>query len=387
MKNKILQIFKSSGLNIISEENLEKYIEFCIVNDCHKRIKGKTSHHHILPKAKNLPFEKYSNLRENPWNGSHLLFKNHYYAHYLLTKSIYHYSIYFSFLQMHNKDTKISRLEKCDLIDFEEVQQTKEYQHKMYETWLNEKVLFEGEEIDNRTMLGILNSRDKNQLVYDENSKCIKKSKLIGIKISQTKNSVEWKETVGVYAVEKMKNTKSTGDYQQNIEPMRKKKHLNSLNRILDNGLTVAQNAGLKTSESLLKINTETGNTIAKDRNIKSAEYRKTTIEDNGLTIAQNSTIRASETMKKVGEDGLTTHERRAKKSSETQRKNGDWYKLCHINGKIINERISKAEVKEISTSLILTTKEKYLGFSVRSKVALNNNRKLHLIGLYLIKI
>ena len=64
MKDKILQIFKETKLNIVDENKLEQYIDFCIEKNIQKAIKGKTSYHHILPQAVNLPFTKFSKLTD-----------------------------------------------------------------------------------------------------------------------------------------------------------------------------------------------------------------------------------------------------------------------------------------------------------------------------------
>ena len=45
------------------------------------RIKGKTEHHHILPKS---IFPEYDNLVEHSWNGVHLTYKEHIICHKLL---------------------------------------------------------------------------------------------------------------------------------------------------------------------------------------------------------------------------------------------------------------------------------------------------------------
>lgn len=68
MKN-IKDIFIKSGI-VTSEKDLDIYLDFIETHRVKTKIKNKTSHHHILPKAKNLPFVKYSNLKLNIWNGA-----------------------------------------------------------------------------------------------------------------------------------------------------------------------------------------------------------------------------------------------------------------------------------------------------------------------------
>ncbi len=110
-------ISKLKTLNVKDENKLIEYVDYCISNDKKYKILGTTSHHHILPKAKNLPFAEFSNLTENSWNGVHLLFSEHYYAHWLLYESIKHYSITKSFVAMHNKDIKLGRITEDVLIN------------------------------------------------------------------------------------------------------------------------------------------------------------------------------------------------------------------------------------------------------------------------------
>lgn len=137
----IINEFKSHGLKIISEEKLIKYVEFCLENNQQEKIKFKTSHHHILPKAKLLQFTKYSNLSENPWNGVHLLHKDHYFAHWLLSEAIEHISILTSFCAMNNKDVKLGRIKESDLIPPATFQIIMERRNKLNNERLSDPVL------------------------------------------------------------------------------------------------------------------------------------------------------------------------------------------------------------------------------------------------------
>jgi len=129
LKNKILQEFLNSDIKIVSQEKLEQYIEYCIYNDQKHRIKGKTAYHHILPKSL---FGDYKNLKENPWNGTHLVYSDHYYAHWLLTEAIDDYDMLYAFVKMHKQDIGNGRIIKEDLIPADEFaliveKQTKEH--------------------------------------------------------------------------------------------------------------------------------------------------------------------------------------------------------------------------------------------------------------------
>ncbi|UOK16681.1 putative homing endonuclease [Vibrio phage phiKT1024] len=91
-----------------------------------ERVVGKTAHHHILPKSKNLPFTKYQDLKKFPWNGVYLTHSDHYRAHYLLTLSIDNYFIQYAFQAMHNKNINSGIIEEYDIISENEYQQSME---------------------------------------------------------------------------------------------------------------------------------------------------------------------------------------------------------------------------------------------------------------------
>lgn len=116
----IIQEFKRCNLTILSENKLLKYIEYCQIHNQLEHTKFKTSYHHILPQAESLPFREYSDLKENSWNGTYLLHKDHYYAHYLLAQAVEHWAILCSFSAMNNQDLKNKRLQETNLIGKEE---------------------------------------------------------------------------------------------------------------------------------------------------------------------------------------------------------------------------------------------------------------------------
>jgi len=170
--NKILQKFLNSDTRIKSQEKLKQYIEYCI-NNKKVKIKSKTSYHHVLPQAL---FPEYKNLKENPWNGAHLLHSDHYYAHWLLTEAINDYGQLSAFCAMHNKDMKLGKIEEKDLISHEE------FQKKMEERGNKHSLLWLDEEYKEKT----------------------------SNKISRTRSSKEWKETKGKEALLKFKATISS---------------------------------------------------------------------------------------------------------------------------------------------------------------------------------
>lgn len=111
MKEKILKLFyENSNINIKCEVSLLKYIDFCLNNNLSKKINN-SEHHHILPKSKNL-FPEYSNLRENPWNGVHLTYSNHYIAHSLLIDALNNQTVIYAW----HRINKLSEQDSVGLI-------------------------------------------------------------------------------------------------------------------------------------------------------------------------------------------------------------------------------------------------------------------------------
>lgn len=131
------EIFLSYNVGIRSQEKLEQYIQFCIYNNQQKRIKGKTAHHHILPKS---IFNKFSDLKNNTWNGTHLLYSDHYYAHWLLTQALDSYAMLEAFCKMHNSDVKNKRINKEDLIPSNEFQVIKEESYRKRTIEMNKEI-------------------------------------------------------------------------------------------------------------------------------------------------------------------------------------------------------------------------------------------------------
>ena len=111
MKLQLIQ--ELNKLEIKSEEYLEEYIEFCLRNSNKDKY---DCIHHILPKSRLLPFERYSNLRENPWNSAYLSYADHFKVHWMLAMAIKHKSISFAFNSMKNTDISNGRITE-DIVD------------------------------------------------------------------------------------------------------------------------------------------------------------------------------------------------------------------------------------------------------------------------------
>jgi hypothetical protein len=81
--NNIYTILESKSINT---HYLNRYYKFILNFKDQSKIKGETEHHHILPKAKSL-FPEYSSLKDHPWNGIHLTKRQHWIAHWMLSKA------------------------------------------------------------------------------------------------------------------------------------------------------------------------------------------------------------------------------------------------------------------------------------------------------------
>lgn len=176
MLYKILQIFLESNLNIVNEDRLVEYVNFCLDKNTIK-TKNKTSHHHILPKAPLLPFTNYSNLDKNPWNGVHLTYENHYIAHLLLTDAIHHYSIRNAFMLMNNCDTSLRGI-KVD---------PKEYDRVMREYIENKTLIKDGDSIANK----ISRKSARTMAIKQEDGLSIREKATIKMLITQNEEFID----------------------------------------------------------------------------------------------------------------------------------------------------------------------------------------------------
>jgi len=247
MKN-IRQIFKDSKI-VCSITALDSYLCFIEKHNQHQNKKGETSLHHILPQAKNLPFTKYKNLKENPWNGVYLSYKDHYIAHYLLCSVSHQYSIISAFCAMNNLDLKNKRLTEDDLIGAEEYQRLIKLRTKKMLIWLDtvreDGLTNKQYQIQNRTLsketLKKLSERmsGKNNIVYKPG---------VVAKIINTKNNriINGKNMHVISAERAAKTMIKNGTYKQSAI-----KHSHTLNELtLYNGkyITKAQKYGIDRS-------------------------------------------------------------------------------------------------------------------------------------------
>jgi len=168
MKNKILQEFLNSDIKIISQEKLEQYIEYCIYKNQNGTIKDETSHHHILPKAL---FNEYKDLKENSWNGTHLLYSDHYYAHWLLIEAIDDYGQLIAFCSMHNQDLKVGRINESDLIPAEEFQLKNKEAATKKSSYMKEMIVVGDEVMSRASFQAKKNAAKRSKYYIDENGK------------------------------------------------------------------------------------------------------------------------------------------------------------------------------------------------------------------------
>ena len=226
MQEKILNEFLNSNIKIKSEERLKEYITFCISKNIGEHIVFKTSHHHILPKKL---FKQYKDLKENTWNGTYLLHKDHYYAHWLMTEAINDYSQLFAFTGMHCKDFKKGKLEEKDLIPDDEFQKKIEEKNKAHS-------IYQQTVLEN----GLTNSQ--------MNSKK-------GVEVRKNKINPE----TGLNSYQEM--GKKISNYFLTINP--------------ETGITYGEERSIKAAETMKKINPKTGLTIRQEADLKRLATRK----------------------------------------------------------------------------------------------------------------
>lgn len=97
-----MYIKKLKTLNVINEDKLNLYIEFCLLKNRNKKYSN-TEAHHILPKSL---FPEYSNLEDNSWNCAHLKYEDHYIAHSILAEAIDNDKIIYAWNSMNSINTK-----------------------------------------------------------------------------------------------------------------------------------------------------------------------------------------------------------------------------------------------------------------------------------------
>jgi len=331
LHQKILNEYLNSDIKIKSIDRLNEYIAYCIDNNQNKRILNengysKTSLHHILPKAKDC-FPEFKDLKVNKWNGTHLLYSDHYYAHWLITEAIDSYSQLYAFCQMHNMDTKNGRINEIDLIQPDEFQEKMEERSRKQNEWS----MNNPEKVKERAHRGVntKNNRMYNNMTYKEYTS----------KLMSGSNNIVHLDGV----VEKIRNTKLTTFIDgKNLDTISAERAAATMKMPDKNGITQYQKNGKKLSKTLKKI---------------------VFFEGKQITLKEQF--------------GILRSRRQIKK--------GKVYKLMSIYYPNFVEYLYAAEIRNISAGLILCTKENYLGV-INSSVLCNNNKKKY-IGLYVEKV
>ena len=327
-KQLILEQF--AKLNCINDlVILEQYIDFCLSNSKEQKIKKQTSSHHILPRAKTLPFRQYENLKEFKWNCAELTYYDHYYAHYLLAIALNHVSVKTAFIAMHTKDITNGRLSCVDLISKQDFEIIFIERNELISKFRKEIILFDEVPMSRARMYRITNQNS----YIEANSKTEERMRGHGNII----------HIPGVLS--KVRKTKSALDCD--------------------------------------------GNSIDKIASLKAASTMKQPFlkEDGTLSTTYIETAaKISKTLKaEFLKDGKLTSLalERGKIQSETMQQKGKWYMLRNVFNPEFKQLISAKNLRDISANLQSKTHDNYLGKSAYAKTMFQKTNKEHLIGLY----
>ncbi len=409
-KSQILDKFNDSTIKIKSLKMLEKYIYFCFDKNQKTKIKSKTSYHHILP---NKSFPEFSNLKDFPWNGTHLMYSDHYYAHWLLTEAIDDFSQLFAFCAMHNKDLKLGRIQESDLILPKMFQEKMEERSIKHIEWYNNSD--NTQKINNqiRKRKKTVNSKEWKETKGKEQIK----------KYKETVNSKEWKETKGKEAIKKYKETVNSKEWKETKGKEKRRKQVFKYNsrewkettglqqklnvKKTKNSKEWKETIGKATIEKLkiTKQSKEWKETKGKEairkqkETVSSKEWKETkgkaAIEK--LKITKHSKewkeTKGKEAIKKYKETVNSKEWKETKGKAKiinivnTREKKGRHFDVYNHKNIIIYYNISINKLNEISQILSRTSIEKCMGHCIQSKVALNKSNNLHIIGWYVKEI
>ena len=416
-KNKILQEFLDSNIKIISQEKLIKYIEYCLYKNKNKRIKNKdgynkTSYHHILPKSL---FGMYKNLKQNSWNGTYLLYSDHYYAHWLLTEAIEDYGQLEAFCKMHNCDMKLGRISESDLISSDEFQRISESSYKLREIELKKEYIDEeGNATTKRKEMAknrkitikkdiILEDGTITSIAKEGAKKGVVTRRLTGAdKIASEKRHKTMLETDG-YSISARKSaeTRTTditledGTITSIAKEAIKVRDETMQEMIIHNGIEMTKeelrimNISIGMKKEIIiegKITTPAKEAVRKMRETITEEI---VLEDGTISsIAKESGKKFSHIVNKefINEDGIITTKAReiGKKSSETKIKKGRFFNILNVfTNKFIKKNVPEKILIEMYPTLSKMTKDKYLGLSSRSRNLLIKRNQEYMIGWY----
>jgi len=367
LHQQILNEFLNSNIKIKSLDRLNEYISYCISNNQNKHTKFKTSHHHILPKADDC-FPRFKNLKVNKWNGTYLKHSDHYYAHWLLTEALNSSSQLFAFCAMHNKDLKLGRINKSDLIPAEVFQEKMEERSTMYLQWCVENP----EKVQEMLY--------KQKLTKEKNNSNI----LGGQKCSATKQSQEWKDSIGKEAIEKHKITKSSQEWKDSIGKEAIEKHNTTINS-QEWKESIGKEQILKYKETVNS--QEWKDSIGKEKSDKISKKRQDTEWKESIgKEAIEKMVLTKQTKEYKETNGINFRINIALTYKLKSIKKFGLFNVMY-NDKIIFSNLCKSEICKISPSLFNATKDAKIGNTNVAKSKLNTYKRLHLIGYYVVKI
>jgi len=416
LKNKILQEFLDSDIKIISQENLKRYIEYCIYKNQEKRIQSKTAYHHILPSAL---FDEYKDLKQNPWNGSHLLYSDHYYAHWLLTEAIEDHGQFNAFCKMHNCDIKLGKIKEKDLMPPEEFQKISELSYKLREEELNKEYINKDGELTTKRK-----EMTKKRKITIKKDIILEDGTITSIAKEGARKSAISRKLSGTDKIASEKRYKTMLDTNGFMISGKKSAETRTKDIILEDGTitsiakeaikvrnktmqeTIIYNNKEITKEELRIMNISAGmtkeiivdgkiTTPAKEASKKTANTitKDIILEDGTITsIAKEAGKKFSQTVNKeyINELGVVTTKAKeiGKKVSKTKIDKGRFFDILDsINNKIIKKNVSEKILREMYPTLSKMTKEKYLGLSTRSRNLLIKRNQEYMIGWYTLEV
>lgn len=135
-------------------------------------------------------------------------------------------------------------------------------------------------------------------------------------------------------------------------------------NHILEDGLTLAKQNGIKQSKTKSSINPETGNTLAKDSSIKAAQTMKTTLID-GKSLEE---IRIAKTVKTKAEREYTAWNKGLSTPDDIKQKLSKTVKKQYDNGRV-HHNLGKETTIEVKEKISHTLSSQKLSMSDESKL------------------
>lgn len=373
---------------LANKELIIKYVNFCVENNKHKHTKFLTNAHHILPRSL---FREYINFKENPWNRSFLTHSDHLDAHKMLFDAfpIHQNSSAYSFMTgMYHKDNEEYKIRKEEI-------------SKLHSKHLNEVIEVNGESLSRAKHMGKKSSKTLTKVkngttIAKERGKKISKSKnkIIIIDGKKTTTTKEASKKSAIIAKKKIiidgeetsiareRSLKAYNTVRQKPKKqlLRLKRIQESLDKVItvDNKETTSRIEGFKKRKETMEDYDYT----------ERSKKRKETIDKNWVKGEIGNRIREGQNKETIDEEGnkIKIKDLVGRKQSITKRAKAKKYNIMKGN-EIYLSNLVPVEIRKMCQSLMNTTKEKPLGSSRCSKLNLNRNKKLHLIGLWIKEI